>query len=162
MIDIKKVILGFIVGIIVLVIIICAFTLINENTEKAQNQETENIIIKIQNLEYKDDKFKKLNKDNGYIVYDNGLIQEYNNITKTQKNKKQLSDEEIKEVKKQIELVDERKVITINTVVAVTSGLKIFVYSSEGKEIILKDFYSDNYSDASEKIIKILKINNLL
>ena len=162
MIDIKKVILGFIVGIIVSVIIICAFILINENTEKAQNQETENIIIKIENLEYKDDKFKKLNKDNGYIVYDNGLIQEYNNITKTQKNKKQLSDEEIKEVKKQIELVDERKVITINTAVAVTSGLKIFVYSSEGKEIILKDFYSDNYSDASEKIIKILKINNLL
>lgn len=162
MIDIKKVILGFIVGIIVLVIIICAFILINENTEKTQNQEIENIIIKIENLEYKDDKFKKLNKDNGYIVYDNGLIQEYNNITKTQKNKKQLSDEEIKEVKKQIELVDERKVITINTVVAVTSGLKIFVYSSEGKEIILKDFYSDNYSDASEKIIKILKINNLL
>ena len=51
MIDIKKVILGFIVGIIVSVIIICAFILINENTEKTQNQEIENIIIKIENLE---------------------------------------------------------------------------------------------------------------
>lgn len=103
-----------------------------------------------------------MNKDKGYIIFDNGLIQEYNNISKTKTNKKQLDEEKLNEIKEQIELVDETKVNTIYTSIAVTSGMNIYVYNLEGKKIMLKDFYSTNYSDAANTIMDILKDYNLL
>lgn len=123
---------------------------------------TDEIIIKIQNLEYKDTTFKKKTLDNGYIVYKNGLIQKYDNIQNKQEKTKQLSSKETNEIQNLIENIDETKVNTIMTSEAVTSGREIIAYNSQNKEIIIKDFYRTNYSDSAEKIMDKLKKENLL
>ena len=100
--------------------------------------------------------------DAGLIIYGSGLVKRYNNILETEDNVKVISQEDINSLVKLVNEIDESKVTTMMTEIAVESGMVIHVYNSEGRKIMLCDFYSYNYSDATEQINNILKNNNII
>jgi len=127
----------------------------NLTTEELEMAEASGEIIKIE-------KFKYDTKEKGYIIYKNGLVIKYDNIKQTKKSVKTLGQEKINEIIELADKIDETKVTTINTSLPISSGTIIIVHNSNGKEITIKDAYSDNYSEASEKIKKLLDKYNLI
>jgi len=127
----------------------------NLTTEELEMAEASGEIIKIE-------KFKYDTKEKGYIIYKNGLVIKYDNIKQTKKSVKTLGQEKINEIIELADKIDETKVTTINTDLPISSGTIIIVHNSNGKEITIKDAYSDNYSEASEKIKKLLDKYNLI
>jgi len=137
----------------------------NLTTEELEMAEASGEIIKIEKFKYdtKEDGYpsKKI-KEKGYIIYKNGLVIKYDNIKQTKKSVKTLGQEKINEIIELADKIDETKVTTINTDLPISSGTIIIVHNSNGKEITIKDAYSDNYSEASEKIKKLLDKYNLI
>ena len=118
------------------------------------------VLIKVQYLD--DGTVSMEKKDDGYIIYKSGLIEKYDNIKETKENMKKISQDDLNNILKLVDEIDESKVMTMYTVDAVDSGNIILVYNSSGKEVMIENFYSDNYSDAARQIYNILDDNDLI
>jgi len=139
-----------------IIIIVGAIFLIKELIDDKDESNTDkgDMIIKIENIENQ--------KNNGYAIYANGVIEKQNYISGKVGKKGELSKKQLEKILKLVNEIDESKVNTIMTSVAITEGQTITVYNSNKKKIIIKDFYNTNYSDAANQIIEILEDKNLL
>lgn len=124
------------------------------NNEDERNIDNGDMIIKIENI--------KNESNNGYVIYKSGIIEKQNYISGKVKKEDKLSKNQLTNLLKLVNEIDESKVHTINTLVAVTEGQIITIFSSNTNKIIIKDFYSSNYSDAAKQIIEILEEKKLL
>lgn len=124
------------------------------NNENERNIDNGDMIIKIENI--------KNESNNGYVIYKSGIIEKQNYISGKVKKEDKLSKNQLTNLLKLVNEIDESKVYTINTLVAVTEGQIITIFSSNTNKIIIKDFYSSNYSDAAKQIIEILEEKKLL
>jgi len=138
---------------------------VDQGTNILEKYNAGDVITKIQNLEfYVNENYQLKDKkiDQGFIIYCNGSIEQYDDINNERKIIKILKQKEINNLLELIQNIDENKLSTINTIVAIPKGQIIKVYNTEKEEITIQDFYSNNYSDATEKIKKFLKKENLL
>lgn len=148
-----------VISIVTAIILLIVLTFINSNkivrTVPLTNQlESKEILINIKKIDE--------NKENGYLIYQNGNKYKYDlNSSKISLLKEKVSSNNLKRIKKLISQIDESKKDTINTLVPLTKGTIIYAYDNNMK-ILIKDLYNDNYSDASEEIKLILKEEGLL
>ena len=94
-----------------------------------------------------------------YSIYSNGIVK--NTEDNKDKEVKELSTEVIDDLIELIDKVDKDKYTIINTDVAITTGNVVKIYNSKNEEILIKDFYLTNYSDAAKSIFTILSENEL-
>ena len=154
---------------VVIIIGLAIYCIMNQNYGGNYTAEATNVVYTLDtdselvNIQIIDSGVNSGDKvDAGLIIYRSGLVKRYNNILETEENVKVIPEEDINNIIKLIDKVDESKVTTILTEIAVESGMIIHVYNSEGRKIMLCDFYSNNYSDATEQIYNILKNNNII
>ena len=151
-----------IVAIILIIAIIVIGIFFINNKRFMKKIIKDEIIVEIENLKYNDGrKFKKIESE-GYYIKKDGKIIEFDNIKGTLIEKNKIANNDLEKLIKLVEEIDEEKVITKMTTAAVLEGQIIVVYNTNKDEIILKDFYNDNYSTASNEIMKILSNNNLI
>jgi len=147
---------------------------IKNNKENITNNETiseekdesviigDRLLISIANEKYDYASREKI-KEEGCYIYNNGVVQKYNKINNIEAYIKTLSKEEIEELIELIKEIDKAAIITKNTLNPITEGRIIVVYNLEKREkILIQDFYSENYSEASVKIRQLLKKYELM
>lgn len=148
-----------IISIVTISILILVLIFIGSNkivrTNKLTNQlESKDVLVIVKHIDKE--------KENGYLIYKNGNKYKYNlNKSEISLLNKKISDNKLNKIKQLIKQIDETKVTTINTLVAIEEGTIIYVYNDNMK-ILIQDFYSNNYSEAATEIKSILKQEGIL
>lgn len=148
-----------IISIVTISILILVLIFIGSNkivrTNKLTNQlESKDVLVIVKHLDKE--------KENGYLIYKNGNKYKYNlNKSEISLLNKKISEKKLNRIKQLIKQIDDTKVTTINTLVAIEEGTIIYVYNDNMK-ILIQDFYSNNYSEAATEIKSILKQEGIL
>ena len=148
-----------IISIVTISILILVLLFIGSNkivrTNKLTNQlESKDVLVIVKHVDKE--------KENGYLIYKNGNKYKYNlNKSEISLLNKKISEKKLNRIKKLIKQIDDTKVTTINTLVAIEEGTIIYVYNDNMK-ILIQDFYSNNYSEAATEIKSILKQEGIL
>ena len=143
----------------VIILILILFIYLNTNkivrTNKLTNQlESKDVLVIVKHIDKE--------KENGYLIYKNGNKYKYNlNKSEISLLNKKISEKKLSRIKQLIKQIDDTKVTTINTSVAIEEGTIIYVYNDNMK-ILIQDFYSNNYSEAATEIKSILKQEGIL
>lgn len=143
----------------VIILILILFIYLNTNkiirTNKLTNQlESKDVLVIVKHIDKE--------KENGYLIYKNGNKYKYNlNKSEISLLNKKISEKKLNRIKQLIKQIDDTKVTTINTLVAIEEGTIIYVYNDNMK-ILIQDFYSNNYSEAATEIKSILKQEGIL
>lgn len=148
-----------IISIVTISILILVLIFIGSNkivrTNKLTNQlESKDALVIVKHIDKE--------KENGYLIYKNGNKYKYNlNKSEISLLNKKISEKKLNRIKQLIKQIDDTKVTTINTLVAIEEGTIIYVYNDNMK-ILIQDFYSNNYSEAAIEIKSILKQEGIL
>lgn len=148
-----------IISIVTISILILVLIFIGSNkivrTNKLTNQlESKDVLVIVKHIDKE--------KENGYLIYKNGNKYKYNlNKSEISLLNKKISEKKLSRIKQLIKQIDDTKVTTINTLVAIEEGTIIYVYNDNMK-ILIQDFYSNNYSEAATEIKSILKQEGIL
>lgn len=148
-----------IISIVTISILILVLIFIGSNkivrTNKLTNQlESKDALVIVKHIDKE--------KENGYLIYKNGNKYKYNlNKSEISLLNKKISEKKLNRIKQLIKQIDDTKVTTINTLVAIEEGTIIYVYNDNMK-ILIQDFYSNNYSEAATEIKSILKQEGIL
>ncbi len=148
--DMKKIIKILVVVVVIAIIILGIVLLSKKNKGNNQEEINKKVIVKIEYIANKSD----LKKNSTVQIYENGQI------LKTEEGKKEkleLSKEDTGKLIELIDKVDKNSYTQIDTFLPIESGYKIIIYTSKDEEILIKDFYKTNNSEAGMGIFKLLQ-----